>query len=135
MFDCKNISFLVIGAAMLMLASSSKVPKLMSRRDLRSVGTLVLAAGAVMVIASMCTKKSAGTAGYTLSPSPVGSEDGGAYSMDRELSSALLDTAKVSLDCCDTSPYSTSTGCICGAQEFVKDQNCQEGTFGTNFAT
>ena len=108
------------------------MPKIMSRRDLRSVGTLILAAGAVMIIASMCSKKPAVAAGYALSPAPVSSEDDGAYSMVRELSSALLDTAKVSLDCCDTSPYSTSTGCVCGAQQFVKEQNCQEGTFASS---
>ena len=85
-----------------------------------------------MIIASMCSKKPAVAAGYALSPAPVSSEDDGAYSMDRELSSALLDTAKVSLDCCDTSPYSTSTGCVCGAQQFVKEQNCQEGTFASS---
>jgi hypothetical protein len=131
MFDCQNLSFLAIGAAMLMLASSANVPKLMSRRDLRSVGTLILAAGVVMLLAKMCSPKKIAAAKYSLSPAPVSSEDDGAYSMDRELSSALLDTAKVSLECCDTSPYSTSTGCVCGAQEFVKEQNCMEGSIGS----
>ena len=129
--NCQNLSFLVIGVAMLMVASSSKVPKLMSRRDLRSVGTLILAAGVVMIVANMCSKNPAKAAGYSLSPAPVSAD--GASSMDREISAALLDTAKVSLDCCDTSPYSTSTGCVCDAQQFVNDQNCQEGTVAGQF--
>ena len=130
MFDCKIISLLVVGIAMLMLASASRVPKLVSRRDLRTMGTLVLAAGAVMVVTGLCSGRN--IAKYSLSPAPVDTE--GASSIDRSISEALLDTAKVSLDCCDTSPYSTSTGCVCGAQEFVKSQACQEGTVAGQFS-
>ena len=114
---------------MLMMASSSKVPKLMSRRDLRTVGTLIAAAGIVMIIADMCSKSSRSPlrAGYKLNPSPI--EADGTYAIDREISSALLDTSKVSLECCDSSPYSSSGGCICDAQEFVKGKSCEESSF------
>ena len=121
--DCSTISLLVIGFAMLMLASSSQMPKIMSRRDLRSLGTLVIVAGAVMLGAKMCTGKKAK---YVLSPSP-------AYGSDEALESSLIDTNNVSLDCCSTSPYSTSTGCVCGAQEFVKSNECQEGNIAGQF--
>ena len=133
MFDCQNLSFLAIGAAMLMLASSANVPKLMSRRDLRSVGTLILAAGVVMLLAKMCSPKKIAAAKYSLSPAPVSSEDDGAYSMDRELSSALLDTAKLSLECWETMiPISTSHGmCRAVLKTFVKEQNCMEGSIGS----
>ena len=130
MFDCKIISLLVVGIAMLMLASATKVPKLVSRRDLRTMGTLVLAAGAVMIVTGVCSGRN--VAKYSLSPAPIDAE--GASSVDRSISEALLDTAKVSLECCDTSPYSTSTGCVCGAQEFVKSQECQEGTVAGQFS-
>ena len=121
--DCSTITLLVIGFAMLMLASSSKMPKIMSRRDLRSLGTLVVVAGAVMLGAKMCSGKKAK---YALSPAP-------AYSGDEALETSLLDTNKVSLDCCFTSPYSTSTGCVCDAQAFVKSKECQEGTVAGQF--
>ena len=121
--NCATISLLVIGAAMLMLASSSQMPKLMSRRDLRSLGTLVVVAAAIMIGMKFC---SGNKARYILSPSP-------AYSGDETLEESLLDTNKVSLDCCFTSPYSTSSGCVCDAQSFVKSKECQEGTVAQQF--
>jgi len=121
--NCATISFLVIGAAMLMLASSSQMPKLMSRRDLRSLGTLVVVAATIMIGMKFC---SGNKARYILSPAS-------AYGGDEALNKSLLDTSKVSLDCCDTSPYSTSAGCVCDAQAFVKSSACQEGTVAQQF--
>lgn len=121
--DCTTISLLVIGLAMLMLASSSKMPKLMSRRDLRSLGTLVVVAGVIMMITKYCSGRKAK---YVLSPAA-------AYSGDEALESSMIDTNNVSLDCCFTSPYSTSTGCVCDAQKFVKDKECMEGAIGGQF--
>ena len=120
---CSNISLLVIGAAMLMYASSSKLPKVMSRRDLRSLGTVIIGAGIVMIAMEFCKKK--GT--FALSPAPVDQD------VDRDLSNNLLDESNVSLECCDKSPYSTSTGCVCNAQEFVKNKNCAAGSVGEQF--
>ena len=119
---CSNISLLVIGAAMLMLASSSKMPKVMSRKDLRSLGTVIIGAGIVMIARNFCKK---GT--FALSPAPVDQD------VDRDLSDTLLDESNVSLECCDKSPYSTSTGCVCGAQEFVKTKNCAAGSVAQQF--
>ena len=121
--DCTTISLLVIGLAMLMLASSSKMPKLMSRRDLRSLGTLVVVAGVIMMITKHCSGR---TAKYVLSPAA-------AYSGDEALESSMIDTNNVSLDCCFTSPYSTITGCVCDAQKFVKDKECMEVAIGGQF--
>ena len=127
--NCATISLLVIGFAMLMVASSSSMPKIMSRRDLRSLGTLVIVAGAVMMGMKFCS--GGRKASYRLSPAPLGPS--GESTVDRDVSNALLDTSKVSLDCCFTSPYSTSTGCVCDAQAFVKSKECADGSIGPQF--
>ena len=113
--DCGIISLLVVGTVFLTMAASSlKIPKILSRRDMQTIGTLILASAVIMLIKSGCdgSKK----AGYVLSPAKINQ-----VIIPQNL---ILQASTATPEACTTSPYSSSGGCIPGAVKQVTDAQC-----------
>ena len=69
--DCGIISLLVVGTVFLTMASSSlKIPKIVSRRDMQTIGTLIIASAVIMLVKGACDNSK--KAGYVLSPAKIG---------------------------------------------------------------
>ena len=113
--DCGIISLLVVGTVFLTMASSSlKIPKIVSRRDMQTIGTLIIASAVIMLVKGACDNSK--KAGYVLSPAKIGK-----VIIPQNL---ILQASTATPDACTTSPYSSSGGCIPGAVKQVTDAQC-----------
>ena len=114
--QCSIISLLIVGTVFLTIAASSlKIPKIISRRDLQTIGTLILASAVIMLTKGACDRSSS-KASYTLSPAQIGK-----VIIPENL---ILQASTATPEACTTSPYSSSGGCIPDAIKQVTDAQC-----------